>query len=144
MKFLHVATYWPYLRGMDTSCMGSRMRPCCGSPTSRSWPSSACCATVKRGVHPLVGVMTDSDLIARAMALVCPRRLSPKVEAGGVGCALVTATGALHVGVCMDAACGLGFCAEQAAIASMITHGESRIDTIVAVRGDGMVLPPCG
>lgn len=38
----------------------------------------------------------------------------------------------------------MGFCAEHAAIASMITAGESRIETIVAVNWDGRVLPPCG
>ena len=27
-------------RSMVTFCTASRMRPCCGSPTSRSWPSS--------------------------------------------------------------------------------------------------------
>jgi cytidine deaminase len=88
--------------------------------------------------------MPDTDLISRATALLCPRRLSPTVEAGGVGCALVSAKGVIHVGVCVDVACGLGFCAECAAIAAMVTHGESRINTIVAVKWDGTVLPPCG
>jgi len=87
---------------------------------------------------------TDHDLIARANAVLGSRRLSPTVEVGKVGSALVTATGAIHVGVCVDAACGLGFCAEHAAIASMVTQGESRIRTIVAVDGKGRVIPPCG
>ncbi len=86
----------------------------------------------------------DDGLIARARAAVGPRRLSPTVEAGSVGSALVTGSGAVHVGACLDAPCGLGFCAEQAAIAGMITAGESRIVTIVAVDRDGRLLPPCG
>lgn len=86
----------------------------------------------------------DDGLIARARAAVDPCRLSPTVEAGGVGSALLTGGGAIHVGVCLDAPCGLGFCAEQAAIAGMITAGESRIVTIVAVDRDGRLLPPCG
>ena len=37
----------------------------------------------------------------------------------------------------------MGFCAEHAAIAAMITAGESRIDKIVAVH-EGGVVAPCG
>ena len=92
----------------------------------------------------MVAKVTDADLIARATALLDPRRLSPTVEAGSVGCALVTATGAIYVGVCIDATCGLGFCAEHAAVASMITDRQSRISTIVAVDKKGAILSPCG
>lgn len=88
--------------------------------------------------------MTDVDLISRANAVLKPRRLSSSVEVGTVACALVTATGAVHVGVCIDAACGISFCAEHSAIASMVTQGESHIDTLVAVGSDGKILPPCG
>jgi cytidine deaminase len=88
--------------------------------------------------------ISDEDLVSRATAVLMPRRLSPTVEVGEVGCALVTASGAVHVGVCIDATCGIGFCAEHAAIASMVTHRESRIETIVAVDSEGNVLPPCG
>lgn len=87
---------------------------------------------------------TDADLISRATAVIRPRRLSSTAEAGTVGCALVTANGIIHTGVCIDLACGLGFCAEHAAIAAMITDGESRIATLTAVASDGTVLPPCG
>jgi len=87
---------------------------------------------------------TDTELISRATAVLNPRRLSPTVEVAGVGCALRTGSGAIHVGVCIDAAAGIGFCAEHAAIASMITSGESRIESIVAVNWDGSVMSPCG
>jgi cytidine deaminase len=50
----------------------------------------------------------------------------------------------VYVGVCIDTACGMGFCAEHAAIASMITAGESKIITIVGVNSDGKIIPPCG
>jgi cytidine deaminase len=88
--------------------------------------------------------ITDADLILRATALLNPRRLSKTVGVGDVACALVTASGAVHVGVCIVASCGIGFCAEHAAIASMVTHGESRIHTIVAVDRNGKPLSPCG
>jgi cytidine deaminase len=38
----------------------------------------------------------------------------------------------------------MGFCAEHAAIAQMITNEESRIMKIVAVGRNGKILPPCG
>jgi cytidine deaminase len=38
----------------------------------------------------------------------------------------------------------MGFCAEHAAIAAMITAGESRIVKLAAVSADAGVVPPCG
>lgn len=38
----------------------------------------------------------------------------------------------------------MGFCAEHAAAAALITAGESRILRMVAVNWDGRILPPCG
>jgi len=57
---------------------------------------------------------------------------------------LLTVDGNLYYGVCMDISSGIGFCAEHAAIAAMVTAGESRIAKIVAVWDEGTVLPPCG
>ncbi|HBH26927.1 MAG TPA: cytidine deaminase [Rhodospirillaceae bacterium] len=87
--------------------------------------------------------MNDADLIARAQAVVNPRKLSPMAEAGGVGAALVTPAGNVYVGVCIETQSAI-MCAERAAIAAMVTAGESRITTIVAVDWDGEILPPCG
>lgn len=72
------------------------------------------------------------------------RSISPFVDAGGVAAALVTKAGNIYVGVCIDTACNLGMCAERNAIANMITNGESKIDKIVAVMGNGKVGSPCG
>jgi cytidine deaminase len=63
--------------------------------------------------------------------------------AGTVAAALRTATGAIHTGVCLDLACGLGSCAEHAAVTEMLKHREVEIDAIVAVDDRGVV-PPCG
>ncbi len=38
----------------------------------------------------------------------------------------------------------MGFCAEHAAAAAMVTAGESRVLRMVAVNAEGRVLPPCG
>ncbi len=72
------------------------------------------------------------------------RMISPFVEAGGVGAALVTKDGNIYSGVCIDTACTLGMCAERNTIANMITNNESRIDKIIAVMGNGEAGPPCG
>lgn len=86
----------------------------------------------------------DAELLAAALSVVKPRRLSPTVEVASVGAALRSAAGRIYTGVCIDAACSLGFCAEHAAVAAMITAGESRIRAVVAVDAQGQILPPCG
>ena len=88
--------------------------------------------------------MTNDELIQHAQAVVAPRKIAHDFTVGDVGCALLTARDRLHVGVCIDVGGGIGFCAEHSAIASMITHGEQSIRRIVAVLGDGTVIPPCG
>ena len=86
-------------------------------------------------------------LIERAASVVHDRHLGD-AHMGQVGCALVTDTGHLHLGVCIDVGSGMGFCAEHAAVAAMVTAGESRVASIVAVwkdeSGSIHVLPPCG
>ncbi len=88
--------------------------------------------------------MTFDELYRRARAVVNPRRLSDEAESGGVGAALLTEQGHVYVGVCIDTACSMGFCAEHAAAAAMVTAGESRVLKMVAVGWDGRVMPPCG
>ena len=72
------------------------------------------------------------------------RKVSPQMEAGGVSAALLSDTGKVYVGVCIDSCCGLGMCAERNAAANMITMGEQRITKLVAIMPDGEVGAPCG
>ena len=72
------------------------------------------------------------------------RKISPFIDAGGVAAAVLTKSGNIYTGICIDAACSLGMCAERNAIANMLTNGESRIDKVVAVMGDGKTGSPCG
>lgn len=67
----------------------------------------------------------------------------PSLTAGSVGCALSTVTGQVYTGICLDLACGIGFCAEHAAIAEMLKTRETVVDSIVAVSARG-ILMPCG
>jgi len=88
--------------------------------------------------------MTFEELYQRAIAVLNPRRLSEFADAGGVGAALLSESGRVYTGVCIDTACSMGFCAEHAAAAAMITAGENRVVKMVAVGTDGRVMPPCG
>ena len=83
-------------------------------------------------------------LYDRARSVQNPRTISPFIEAGGVAAAILTKSGNIYVGVCIDTACTLGMCAERNAIANMITNGEHLIDKVVAVMPDGSVGAPCG
>jgi len=87
---------------------------------------------------------TTLELIEKAKTVLHPRDLYLGNRAGDVACALLSADGNLYLGVCVDIGSGIGFCAEHSAIAAMLTAGESRIARIVAVWGEGTVLPPCG
>ena len=84
------------------------------------------------------------ELYERAKAVLNPRRLSEHAEAGGVGAALLSAGGNVYIGVCIDTGSSMGFCAEHAAAAAMVTAGESRVFRMVAVGWDGRIMPPCG
>jgi cytidine deaminase len=88
--------------------------------------------------------MTFDELYEKANSVVNPRKLSEYAEAGGVGAAILTEKGNLYTGVCIDTACSMGFCAEHAAAAAMITAGESRVSKMIAVGWDGHIMPPCG
>ncbi len=88
--------------------------------------------------------LSNFEMIQKARTVLNPRALDLGNTAGDVACALLSANGNLYLGVCMDIGSGIGFCAEHAAIAAMVTAGESRIAKIVAVWGENTVLPPCG
>lgn len=72
------------------------------------------------------------------------RTVSPFVDAGGVAAAILTKSGNIYVGVCIDTCSSLGMCAERNAMANMLTNGEHEIDKVVAVMPDGRVGSPCG
>ena len=88
--------------------------------------------------------MDWNELKDIAAATLSPRQVSEDIEVGGVAAALVTDKGNVYRGICIDTACSMGFCAEHAAIAAMLTAGEEKVAQIVAVNWDKSVLPPCG
>jgi cytidine deaminase len=92
----------------------------------------------------LMTQISNEELIARAKSVLRPRTIKHGFTVGDVGCALVTEKGNVYLGVCIDTASGMGFCAEHSAIAAMVTHGELVIKKIVAVVENGKPIPPCG
>jgi cytidine deaminase len=83
------------------------------------------------------------ELVQKAKSVLNSRRLSKDGWAGSVAAALLTESRNVYQGVCIDVTSGMGFCAEHAAIAAMVTAGENRIMKIVAVDKNG-IMPPCG
>ena len=92
----------------------------------------------------LMALISDEELIEKAKSVIKPRKIKHGFTVGDVGCALITDKCNVYVGVCIDTASGMGFCAEHSAIAAMVTHGEQKIKKIVAVVEDGTPIPPCG
>jgi len=79
-----------------------------------------------------------------ARAVQGSRRISEYVEAGGVAAAVMSSSGNIYTGVCIDTCSTLGICAERNAIFSMITHGEQDIKKVLAIMPNGQSGAPCG
>ena len=84
------------------------------------------------------------ELYNKAKSVICPKEISSHMYAGSVGAAILTKSGHIYVGVCIDTSCSLGMCAERNALSTMITHGEYEVDKVVAVYKTGEIMPPCG
>ena len=89
---------------------------------------------------------TKQTLITAAQNLVGKFPLKVKDNsAGGVASALITDKGNIYTGICMNINCGIGFCAEAAAISEMLKNHETKIDMIVAVHyRKKQIITPCG
>ncbi len=72
------------------------------------------------------------------------RKISDYIEAGGVAAAILSSSGKIYTGVCVDTCSTLGICAERNAIFNMITNGENEIEKVLAIMPDGRTGAPCG
>lgn len=72
------------------------------------------------------------------------RKISDFIDAGGVAAAVLSSSGKIYTGVCIDTCSTLGICAERNAIFNMITNGESEICKVLAIMPDGKTGAPCG
>lgn len=85
-----------------------------------------------------------NEMYQAAKAVQNDRKLSDYVEAGGVAAAVLSGSGNIYTGVCIDTCSTLGICAERNAIFNMITNGEQEIRKVLAVMPDGKTGAPCG
>ena len=83
-------------------------------------------------------------LYLAAKAVQNERQISEYVTAGGVSAAILSASGRIYTGVCVDTCCTLGICAERNAIFIMLTNGEHEIRKVLAIMPDGHCGAPCG
>lgn len=88
--------------------------------------------------------MEFEDLKKLAIDTLNPMELYDGNYSGSVAAVIESDAGNIYRGVCIDTSSSMGFCAEHAAIGTMITAGEHRIKKAVAVYQDGSVIPPCG
>ena len=85
-----------------------------------------------------------NEMYAAAKAVQRERVISRYVTCGEVAAAILSRSGKIYTGVCIDTCSTLGICAERNAIFNMITAGEQEIDKVLAILPDGSTGAPCG
>ena len=83
-------------------------------------------------------------LYSAAVAVRKERRISEYVTCGEVSAAILSKSGRIYTGVCIDTCSTLGICAERNAIFHMVTSGEQEIEKVIAILPDGSSGAPCG
>ena len=85
-----------------------------------------------------------TEMYGAAKAVLKERRISEYVTCGEVSAAVLSKSGKIYTGVCIDTCSTLGICAERNAIFNMITNGEQEIDKVLCILPDGSNGAPCG
>ena len=85
-----------------------------------------------------------TEMYEAARAVLNERRISEYVTCGEVSAAVLSKSGKIYTGVCIDTCSTLGICAERNAIFNMITNGEQEIDKVLCIMPDGSCGAPCG
>lgn len=84
------------------------------------------------------------EMLKAAKSVQRERKISNYIDAGGVSAAVLSSSGKIYTGVCIDTCCTLGICAERNAIFNMITNGEDKISKVLCIMGNGESGVPCG
>ncbi|MGN0669875.1 MAG: cytidine deaminase family protein [Oscillospiraceae bacterium] len=84
------------------------------------------------------------EMFDAAKSVQNARKVSDYVTAGEVSAAILSGSGKIYTGICVDTCSTLGICAERNAIFNMLTNGESEIKKVLAVLPDGKTGAPCG
>ena len=86
-----------------------------------------------------------NEMYKAAKEVFNARRISDYVTCGEVSAAVLSKSGRIYTGVCIDTCSTLGICAERNAIFNMITCGEQEIDKVICIMPDGKIGgAPCG
>lgn len=85
-----------------------------------------------------------SEMLEAAKEALKPTEPSKYVMCGQVAAAVLSKSGKIYTGVCVDTASTLGICAERNAIFHMISCGEYEIDKVLCVMSNGKTGAPCG
>lgn len=85
-----------------------------------------------------------NEMYKAAKLVLNERRISEYVSCGEVSAAILSKSGKIYTGVCIDTCSTLGICAERNAIFNMITNGEQDIDKVLCILPDGSNGAPCG
>ncbi len=84
------------------------------------------------------------EMYEAAKAVLNARKISDYVTCGEVAAAVLSGSGKIYTGVCIDTCSTLGICAERNAVFNMITNGEHEIKRVLAILPDGSSGAPCG
>ena len=79
-----------------------------------------------------------------AMNVINPHEVSRNMYVGSVAAAVLTRTGNIYTGICIDTSSSLGMCAERNALTTMLSNNENEVEKVLSVYKDGSVMPPCG
>ena len=85
-----------------------------------------------------------TQMYEAAKAVLNERRVSEYVTCGEVSAAILSKSGKIYTGICVDTCSTLGICAERNAIFNMLTNGEQEIDKVLCILPDGSNGAPCG
>ena len=86
-----------------------------------------------------------NEMLDTAKSVFNARKISDYVTCGEVSAAVLSKSGKIYTGVCIDTCSTLGICAERNAIFNMITNGEQEIDKVLCIMPDGKAGgAPCG
>lgn len=85
-----------------------------------------------------------TEMYEAAKAVLSPRKVSEYVTCGEVAAAVLSKSGKIYTGICIDTCSTLGICAERNAIFNMLTNGDNEIDKVLCIMSDGSNGAPCG
>lgn len=88
--------------------------------------------------------MDFNELFEMAKKLSKEIFLNEKSSYGKVAVVCLTDKNNIYTGLCFKTTCNVGFCAETAVIAKMISNSETRITKLIAVYNGNEIVSPCG